>query len=111
MNPEPGTVFQCTEFLEFLGYQALIISQDMVHWNASLPHLANINFVHSGYLYDNDLQISESVRRLMGRSSALLSFGGAGLAALLTIEFVIANTMLRHQMTPAEEVDARLVSC
>lgn len=47
----------------------------------------------------------------MGRSSALLSFGGAGLAALLTIEFVIANTMLRHQMTPAEEVDARLVFC
>lgn len=55
---------QCTEFLEFLGHQALIISHQSKTRSTgmplSVPHLANINFVRSGHLYHNDLQISKS---------------------------------------------------
>lgn len=54
---------------------------------------------------------SKRNEKARGKIFLLLSFGGTGLATLLTIEFVIANTMLRHQMTPAEEVDAKLVFC
>ncbi len=58
MKPEPGTVFQCTEFLEFLDTR---LSSSLKTWSTGMPlyhiYIANINFVHSGYLYANDLQI------------------------------------------------------
>lgn len=79
----------------------------------SVPHLANINLsvvvIFIIMIYRSQRVSEEACGKW--RSSALLSFGRAGLAALLTVEFVITNTMLRHQMTPAEKVDARLVFC
>lgn len=64
MKPESGATFQYTEFLEFLGYQALVIShqsKECLHWNASFCATSRkYQLVRSGHLYHNDLQISKS---------------------------------------------------